>query len=307
MKMITFRLLFMLLLIVLSTNCFAQLAEKIAESSFRKFDGNGSGWLSGKELDACNCKEYDTNGDNEVTLQEYFAGKGIKAVSKNPTTQAKPQKPVNTATKVSGSTGGKLYFRTMSWMNQYGTTLDLSWIFLGDNGMIVYNPKHGVNPINYEAELADNADLVGKYTIANNIMTVKWQNGKTVNWKLESSGGKLTFVDGGIVTLAPALPNNYRLSGQYAAGAFMKNVSSVQTLVFNMDGTFTQKKSGAVYNNDMSAISQSDNQGTYNITGNTLRLNFDNGEKLIAVIRIWDMGGGKKRLIINSSSFPQEG
>lgn len=360
---------FIFLSLLTAVTCVAQTSNsKTVEEEFNSFDGNKSGWLSGRELTSCNCISYDTNGDNEVTLEEYIAAKGggktlgskvsfaavdgktytgtitqiqgdkykVKydnfnfdawltapqfrviqtsaAATTNrtnntintPPAQARAQQQLNTIAPASGSTKGKLYFRTMSWMNQYGTTLDLSWIFLGDNGMIVRDPKHGVNPINYKAELADNANNVGKYTIANKKMNVTWQNGKTISWSLESQNGELTVIDAGLVSRPAALPNNYRISGQYAAGAFLPNVSSVQTLVFNTDGTFTQNKSGAVYNNDMSAISKSDIKGTYNITGNTLQLNFDNGEKLVAVIRIWDMGNGKKHLVINRSSFPQE-
>ena len=231
---------------------------------------------------------------------------GAKMANRTPPAQANAQKQTNRIAPVSGSMKGKLYFRTMSWMNQYGTTLDLSWIFLGDNGMIVRDPKHGVNPINYQAELADNSNNVGKYSIADKALKVTWENGKTTSWSLESANGELTAIDAGIVSRPAALPNNYRISGQYAAGAFLPNVSSVQTLVFNTNGTFTQSKSGAVHNNDISAISTSDGKGTYNITGNTLRLNFENGEKLVAVIRVWDMGNGKKHLVINRSSFPQE-
>ncbi|HEX8377072.1 MAG TPA: hypothetical protein VF602_04590 [Pedobacter sp.] len=358
------------LTLLTSVTCVAQTPNsKAVDEEFDGFDGNKSGWLSGRELTACNCIGYDTNGDSEVTREEYLAAKGAgitigskvsfvavdgktytgtitqiqgnqykvkydnvdfdawltapqfrvvqtktaagakitnKAVNGTPPAQATAQKQTNRIAPVSGSTKGKLYFRTMSWMNQYGTTLDLSWIFLGDNGMIVRDPKHGVNPINYQAELADNANNVGKYSIANKVLKVTWQNGKTTSWSLESANGELTAIDAGIVSRPAALPNNFRISGQYAAGAFLPNVSSVQTLVFNTNGTFTQSKSGAVHNNDVSAISKSDNKGTYNITGNTLQLNFDNGEKLVAVIRIWDMGKGKKHLVINRSSFPQE-
>lgn len=45
------------------------------ERDFQRFDGNQSGWLSGRELIECQCKEYDKDGDNEVTKAEFFAGR----------------------------------------------------------------------------------------------------------------------------------------------------------------------------------------------------------------------------------------
>ena len=44
------------------------------EQIFKALDRNESGWLSGKELLACQCKEFDKNGDNEVTKAEFLAG-----------------------------------------------------------------------------------------------------------------------------------------------------------------------------------------------------------------------------------------
>jgi len=201
---------------------------------------------------------------------------------------------------------GKLYFRTLMWVNQYGTSLDLSWLYLGSNGMIVKDPKHGVDPINYALELADNSANVGKYIIVNNKMNVTWQNGKKVAWNLETKNGDLTAIDAGLVSRPRALPAAYKLNGQFAAGAFLPNVSSVSTFVFKNNGTFTLNKSGAVSTADDSSLSKSDSNGTYTIKGNTLTLNFENGKKEVAVIWVWDQGNGKRNLVINKRSFPQE-
>ncbi len=48
--------------------------EMTDEQLFENYDGNKSGWLSGRELGACQCIEFDTNGDNEVTRAEFMAG-----------------------------------------------------------------------------------------------------------------------------------------------------------------------------------------------------------------------------------------
>ncbi|MDQ6757131.1 MAG: hypothetical protein M3004_09360 [Bacteroidota bacterium] len=205
-----------------------------------------------------------------------------------------------------GNSNGKLYFRTLMLMSSYGNSLELSWLFLGNNGTIVRDPKHGVNPINFSAELADNADNAGKYKISNNKLNVTWQNGRTENWGLEYDHGELSAVDGGLVSRPDALPANYKISGQYAASAVLPGVSSVQTFVFSKDGTFTLNRLGTVHTAEVGGKSESNSNGTYTIGGNTLHLNFANGEKQVATIWMWDQGNGKHHLVINKSSFPQE-
>jgi hypothetical protein len=84
---------FVLLLMII---CFAgtgsaQDARTIAaERDFQRFDGNQSGWLSGKELIACQCKDYDQSGDNEVTKAEFFAGRGVTLSANKPTNDDAP-------------------------------------------------------------------------------------------------------------------------------------------------------------------------------------------------------------------------
>lgn len=67
-----------LLMLALAGICLAQDSRtSAAERDFQRFDGNQSGWLSGKELIECQCKSYDKNSDNEVTKAEFFAGRGV--------------------------------------------------------------------------------------------------------------------------------------------------------------------------------------------------------------------------------------
>jgi hypothetical protein len=74
-----------LLLMLAAGICLAQDARTIAaEQDFQRFDGNQSGWLSGKELIACQCQSYDKTGDNEVTKAEFFAGRGVTLVANKP-------------------------------------------------------------------------------------------------------------------------------------------------------------------------------------------------------------------------------
>ena len=70
------------LILALSGICLAQDSRtSAAERDFQRFDGNQSGWLSGKELIECQCKSYDKNGDNEVTKAEFFAGRRWRCAS----------------------------------------------------------------------------------------------------------------------------------------------------------------------------------------------------------------------------------
>lgn len=224
-----------------------------------------------------------------------------------PKNQIQQNKPVTMPNNFSnGSTNGKLYFRTFFWTGAYGNSLEMTWFFLGNNGIIVRNPKHGVNPIQYSAEATDNTDNVGKYKIAGNKLFITWQNSEKNEWSVEYDHGDLSGIDGGVVSRPNAMPANYKLSGQYAASSVLSNVSAVQTFVFSKDGTFTLNRLGTVHTNDVGAKSESDAHGTYNITGNTLNLNFANAGKQVAVIWIWDEGSGKKHLVINTNSFPQE-
>jgi hypothetical protein len=72
--------------LALAGTCLAQDAKRsAAERDFQRFDGNQSGWLSGKELAACQCKSYDRDGDNEVTKAEFFAGRGVALQTNKPT------------------------------------------------------------------------------------------------------------------------------------------------------------------------------------------------------------------------------
>ncbi len=70
---------------------------------FRKFDTNESGWLSGRELTACGCVAFDSNGDGEVTWEEFAAGfaggtgAGTAAAAPAPGRDAAPARASDTA------------------------------------------------------------------------------------------------------------------------------------------------------------------------------------------------------------------
>jgi hypothetical protein len=55
-------------------------ADARAQARFRRFDANESGWLSGRELDACGCRGYDRDGNGEITWLEFYRGDLAAAV-----------------------------------------------------------------------------------------------------------------------------------------------------------------------------------------------------------------------------------
>ncbi|WP_207494476.1 agenet domain-containing protein [Aridibaculum aurantiacum] len=288
-------------------------ASRFSPGSKIEIDYNGT-WYKGSVLEVNGDKykiHYDGYSDSWDT---WVTADKIRTASNTSVNAAATTRGNATTTQIRSTvraadykdTNGKLYFRTLTWTGMYGTSLDISWLYLGNNGSIVRNPINGVNPVDFKAELANNASNTGKYKIAGNKMNITWSDGKTAEWSLETRNGEYVAIDGGIVTRPNALPANYRISGQYAGGAVLPNVSSISTFIFSKDGTFTLKRSGAVHTADITGLSQDTNKGTYTITGNTLRLIFDNGQKQVANILIWDMKGGKRYLVINSTSYPQE-
>lgn len=201
---------------------------------------------------------------------------------------------------------GKLYLRTYMWTGMYGSSLDISWIYLDANGNVVKNPKHGVNPVDWAKEKQTNAALTGTYkAVGNKELQITWSNGKTAKWSIEKKGGEFSIIDGGITTVQDPMPKNYRIEGQYASSVVLPNVAASSTLVFKKDGTFTSSNYGTVTTPDVTGESTKSNSGTYDISGNTLTMKFPDGKVEKSVICIWDMDG-KKHLVINSKYYPQE-
>jgi hypothetical protein len=100
---------------------------------------------------------------------------------------------------------------------------------------------------------------------------------KKNEWRLEYKNAEISAMDGGIVSRPASLLANYKLSGPFAAGTFLPNVSSVNTMVFSKEGTFTMSRSGAVYTQDVTGLSEDKAKGTDKINRDTLQLNFANG------------------------------
>ncbi len=208
----------------------------------------------------------------------------------------------NRETGVPLAASGRLFLKTTMW----SSGLSIEWIYLGSDGTIIFNPKYGVNPVNIVEESTKNASNIGTYKVVGNTFQIKWKNGKSESWPFEKSKGEYSAINGGIVTIPEALPVNYKLNGSYSAGAITANLSSSSTLNFTSDGKFTQGSYGAVSTNETGASSTSKNSGTYNVSGNTLKLKYNSGETYIAVVGIYKISNTLSYFIINSSSYKQQ-
>ena len=201
---------------------------------------------------------------------------------------------------------GKLYLRTqmVSYPNSYQI---IQWIFLGDDGTIVYDPVHGVNPVDYNAERSDNINNVGKYELSGNQLSVRFDNGQSTSQRIETRNGSISYIDGGITSLQTGVPDGFILNGQYSGGAVSKNLSSTHTYVFNDDGSFSLGRLGSVHTEttDGTASSEDRRGGRYFIQGNTLTLRYEDGGTEKAVIGVMNMNG-KQSLVINQTHFRLE-
>jgi len=192
---------------------------------------------------------------------------------------------------------GKLYLRHIRWLTG-GTSLN--WYFFADNGTIVLDPKHGANPVNLAEERVDNMKNMGTYSISNNLLKIKWVNGLTTEVEVEYKNGELIRIDAfSIVMRLKEFPANYKLNGTYSGVMGVGNVAQGRTFSFSNNGTFTSLNTGYVSTGMGNAIAEKNNSGNYSINGNTLVLNYADGNIEKAPIAIWD-----DRLVINSTSLP---
>lgn len=194
---------------------------------------------------------------------------------------------------------GKLYIRS-----SIVGGLRLNWLYLGSDGVFVINPKHGADPINYTLEKQDNAANTGHYTATANSISVRYENGKTEKWPVEYLNGKLNTIDGLFTGQAPVMPAGYKISGKYSSGTFYMNVGNIRSFTFNTNGSFILEGEGFINNGVAASHAAKATGGTYTISGNTLKLNFNNGETSSSVIGIYN-AGSSRFLVINDSFFSQ--
>ncbi|MEJ7912295.1 MAG: hypothetical protein WKF70_04015 [Chitinophagaceae bacterium] len=183
--------LFVILFFVPAFNCLAQTAQtKLTEEQFRKFDKNQSGWLSGNELLACGCKNFDGDGDNEVTQQEFFAGQGLKLASTRQATGATEAKSLEFKDG-SGNNNiqGAWWFTVILYAD--GTDYVLrnrqSGLDLHANGTYTLNTWLGG---------ANNMRTAGTYTVLGSKLTLNEKGGdkKVYQFKLGEAGSVITLI-----------------------------------------------------------------------------------------------------------------
>ena len=100
---------------------------------------------------------------------------------------------------LSGCANGQsqLFMRTMFW----GSTLEISWLcFSGDK--VVRNPTYGVNPLQLDREMKDNAKNVATFKRNGGKMNIKWGDGREQNANVEYKNGVLPAFEGGLCSLA---------------------------------------------------------------------------------------------------------
>jgi len=180
--------------------------------------------------------------------------------------------------------------------------LRVSWLWLGDDGTFVRNPVNGANPIDYAKEKANNATQIGHYKKQGNTITATYESGKTETWNVEYDGNRLNTIAGLFVAEAEAMPDDYKLEGTYAASTFYGQIATVSAFNFMTDGSFTLNGQGFVNTEDAGGNAKAATGGTYKVNGNTLQLNFNNGQSTVSVIGEFKTGDSKY-LIINQSMF----
>lgn len=192
---------------------------------------------------------------------------------------------------------GKLYIQSSIFNG-----LKVYWLWLGDDGTFVAEPRFATNPINYPAEKAANPAGTGTYIKTANAISVTYNSGKKENWPLEYQGGRLNTIDGYFVTEPAKMPANYKLNGKYSAYTGSAAQLIIRTFNFKEDGTFVSGDETFVNNGVASGNSSASSTGTYNVYGNTLKLTFADGEVSRQNIGVYK-SGAETWLVINSKLY----
>jgi hypothetical protein len=201
---------------------------------------------------------------------------------------------------LSGCANGQsqLFMRTMFW----GSTLEISWLcFSGDK--VVRNPKYGVDPLQLDREMKDNAKKRngGK-------MNIKWGDGREQNVNVEYKNGVLSAFDGGLCSVAKPFGIKAFQDRTYSGLATYGNVTRSVTLFMGKDGRFSEKRLGAVSGDGNVttgvASASSANAGTYTINGNTVVFKYGDGREWRAVGQPYDLG--KEEIILGDQLFKRQ-
>lgn len=157
--------------------------------------------------------------------------------------------------------------------------LSLSTIYVGKGHRIAMDPKHGVDPFDFDAAAKEMPSQVGTFRIEGNKIVVTWTGGKKVDrLDVEFEKGQLSAYDGGLVTKADAYPKGKTLAATFAGSGQTANVSASRTLALTADGKYTMTQIGgirAIPGN--TGIAEKTTQGSYKLYGNTLVLTPSSG------------------------------
>ncbi len=209
--------------------------------------------------------------------------------------KAKPPLPTLPAEKLRATTG-KVYIRSILWIATGYT--ELSWWFLGDNGVIIYNPVSGVNPINLALEQQNNNINVGTYKIEGGMLKAKWLKGNTSDLALKYKNGEIIEMDaGGIMVRQTGLSENYRISGTFQGSTSFGGIASSSTYTFSKNASVSVTKAGYVNAGVTTGRAENSKTGTYTIKGSTLFINYTDGTKDTLTIGSF----GANKLVIGSN------
>lgn len=198
---------------------------------------------------------------------------------------------------------GTLYLRSFLWING---PLELSFIYLGNDGTIVINPKLGTEPINADGE-AKNGTEVGTYKISGDKADIIWRNGTKATKTIETKNGVITSWDGGIMVKCEKYAPNTKFEKSFTGGNVVSGggsmVGSFHTYNFHNNGSFDLESQGTISTSVVGGISTGNLKGTYLLGGNTLKLTFANGKVDIFVIAPFEDYYGKEGFILNGTHF----
>jgi hypothetical protein len=179
-----------------------------------------------------------------------------------------------------------LYLNT-SYSNGYTS---IGTVLIGPDHKFALNPRNGIDPFDWEAAAKASPGSVGTFTVVGNSVKVTLASGKTVGYEAEFSGGTFSAFDGGLITKAEAYKKDQTLDQSYGGSIGTENVTSVISLTFKSDGTYTMNRLGAITGgkvgddttrggeNRGNASAESTVKGTYKLSGNTLTLTPDGGK-----------------------------
>lgn len=193
-----------------------------------------------------------------------------------------------------------LYLRTQF----FGSQLDVSWLFFTPAKKVVRNPLYGVNPLQFDKEMAENKSNVGSYTVSGNKMSIQWADGKKQTINIDFKNGEMTGFDGGICSRATPFNFKYFSDMTYSGTAIYESVGRSLTFFFNKNGKFTNQRFGSISgsgNVSGATSSSSEENGTYVINGNTIVFKYSNGKEWRVIAQPYDLG--RQEILINDQLF----